>query len=211
MATRLLYKSAGVGKMNKHLTVLSVALLAGGTLSAQPQVYAGAQGGGQAPAYPPPANSQQYDPAYGQQYDPNYGQQYDPAYGQQYDPAYDGGYADAYDPYFIPPYPGGDYLWVDGFWSPQHVWIGGYWRSPRFGVYRWSGPRYVARTYYRPYRGGFGYMSRGNFSFRSSGRFENRSFQSHGYQNNQRGGERSFQAPRGGGQSFGIARQRWWP
>src|SRR5689334_5762951 len=133
--------------MNKQFAVLSVALLAGGTMLAQPQ-------GGYAPGYPPPANSQSYDPAYGLQYDP--------AYGQQYDPAYDEGYADAYDPSFIPPYPGGDYVWVDGFWSPQHVWIGGYWRSPRFGVYRWSGPRYVPRTYYRPYRGGFGYMNRGN-------------------------------------------------
>src|SRR5689334_22370287 len=173
--------------MNKQLAVSFLALLAGGAL------LASAQGGGYPQAYPPPANSQPYDPAYDQQTDPRYGQQYDPGYEQ--------GYADAYDPYFIPPYPGGDYVWVDGFWSPQHVWIAGYWRSPRFGVYRWTGRRYVPRAYYRPYRGGFGYMNRDNFRFGSNERFDyrSRSFPSHGYQNYQNGGERNF---RGGGPSF---------
>src|SRR5947209_11259191 len=118
-------------EMNKEANVFAVALFAGGTLLAQPPVYPGAQGGGYPSDYAPPANSQPYDPAYTQQYDPAYGQQYNPTYDANYDRGYDQGYADAYDPYFIPPYPGEDYAWVDGYWSPQHIWIGGYWRSPR--------------------------------------------------------------------------------
>src|SRR4051794_11125753 len=81
-------------EMNNKANILAVALFAGGTMLAQPEVYPGAQGGGYPPGYAPPANSQTYDPAYNQQYDPAYGQQYDPTYDPTYDRGYDQGYAD---------------------------------------------------------------------------------------------------------------------
>src|SRR4051794_15075116 len=60
----------------------------------------------------------------------------------------------AYDQQYIPPCPGPDYDWVDGYWAPQggrNVWIAGFWRPPVV-QYRVA-PRYVAPRYYNSYRG----------------------------------------------------------
>src|ERR1035441_10985423 len=79
--------------MKTTLGVLAAALIAAGTMFAQPRVAIGIGAGGYGPGYYPP-----------------------PAYTQ-----------------YMPPCPGPDYAWVDGYWVPRggrNVWIGGYWRSP---------------------------------------------------------------------------------
>jgi hypothetical protein len=70
-----------------------------------------------------------------------------------------GGYAPAYYPppayaqaQAVPPCPGPDYTWVDGYWSPRGVWVGGYWNRPYVRGYR-EAPRYVEPRYYNSYRG----------------------------------------------------------
>src|SRR5664279_5477674 len=104
--------------MKTTLGVLAVALMAGGTMFAQPRVAIGIGVGGYGPGYYPP-----------------------PAYQQ-----------------YVPPCPGPDYAWVDGYWAPQggrNVWINGFWRAPFVSGYRVA-PRYVAPRYYNSY-GGNGY------------------------------------------------------
>ena len=72
-----------------------------------------------------------------------------------------GGYGPGYYPppayaeQYVPPCPGPDYTWVDGYWTPQggrNVWIGGFWRAPYVTGYRVA-PRYIAPRYYNSYRG----------------------------------------------------------
>jgi hypothetical protein len=68
---------------------------------------------------------------------------------------------------YMPPCPGPDYAWVDGYWVPRggrNVWIAGYWRAPYFSGYR-AAPRYVGPRYYNSYRGNdrhYGSSYRGN-------------------------------------------------
>lgn len=64
-----------------------------------------------------------------------------------------GGYAPGYYPpppvyaqRYVPPCPGPDYTWVNGYWN-QGVWVGGFWRAPFAGGYR------VAPRYYNSFRG----------------------------------------------------------
>jgi hypothetical protein len=83
-----------------------------------------------------------------------------------------GGYGPGYYPppasaQYMPPCPGPDYAWVDGYWVPRggrNVWIAGYWRAPYIGGYRVA-PRYVGPRYYNSYRAGdrhYGNSYRGN-------------------------------------------------
>ena len=77
-----------------------------------------------------------------------------------------GGYGPAYyappPPVYavsVPPCPGPDYSWIDGYWYPNgggYRWNAGYWaRRPYSGAY-WVAPRYEGRRYYRGYwRQGF--------------------------------------------------------
>jgi hypothetical protein len=76
-----------------------------------------------------------------------------------------GGYAPGYYPRYssvqtvVPPCPGPDYTWVDGYWSPyggRNAWVSGYWARPAYagGYYvapRYAQPRYDNR-YYDAYR-----------------------------------------------------------
>ena len=68
-----------------------------------------------------------------------------------------GGYAPGYYQRYpsvqavVPPCPGPDYNWVDGYWSPyrgHNAWVSGYWaRQPHY----YAQPRYDNR-YYGAYR-----------------------------------------------------------
>jgi hypothetical protein len=102
--------------MKTTLGILAVALIAGGTLFAQPRFSVGIGVGGYGPGYYPP-----------------------PAYTQ-----------------YMPPCPGPDYSWVEGYWVPRggrNIWINGFWRSPYVTGYRVA-PRYAAPRYYNnSYRG----------------------------------------------------------
>jgi hypothetical protein len=53
--------------------------------------------------------------------------------------------------YYVPPQPGPDFVWVEGYWYPQgshYVWHNGYWtRAPYADAY-WVAPYYSGRTYY---------------------------------------------------------------
>jgi WXXGXW repeat (2 copies) len=87
-----------------------------------------------------------------------------------------GGYGPGYYPppayaQYVPPCPGPDYAWVDGYWAPQggrNVWIAGFWNRPFVSGYRVA-PRYVEPRYDNSYRGNDrnydrarGYENRGN-------------------------------------------------
>lgn len=71
-----------------------------------------------------------------------------------------GGYGPGYYPppayaQYVPPCPGPDYTWVDGYWAPQggrNVWIAGFWNRPFVSGYRVA-PRYVEPRYDNSYRG----------------------------------------------------------
>jgi hypothetical protein len=70
-----------------------------------------------------------------------------------------GGYGPGYQPsayaQYMPPCPGPDYAWIDGYWVPRggrNVWINGYWRSPYVGGYRVA-PRYAGPGHYSSDRG----------------------------------------------------------
>ena len=44
-----------------------------------------------------------------------------------------------------PPMPGAGYVWVDGYWGPDHgryVWIPGVWQRPPYAGAYWSHPHY---------------------------------------------------------------------
>ena len=125
--------------MQTKLKILAVALIAGGTMFAQPRVSIGVGAGGYGPGYYPP-----------------------PAYAK-----------------YMPPCPGPDYAWVDGYWVPRggrNVWIAGYWRAPYISSYR-AAPRYAGPGYYNSYRGGERDRYRGG---------ERRSNGGHGYSNGYR-------------------------
>ena len=51
----------------------------------------------------------------------------------------------AYAQQYVPPCPGPDYTWVDGYWDGG-VWTNGFWRAPYVTGYR------VAPRYYETYR-----------------------------------------------------------
>lgn len=54
----------------------------------------------------------------------------------------------------LPPRPGAEYVWVDGYWYPvgrHYRWHRGYWtRAPYYGA-RWTGPHYEGGRYYNGY------------------------------------------------------------
>jgi hypothetical protein len=119
--------------MKTKFRLLAVALIAGGTMFAQPRLSIGVRVGGYAPGYYPPA--------------PHVAQ-------------------------YVPPCPGPDYTWVDGYWTPQggrNIWIAGFWRAPYVAAYG-VGPRYVAPRYYTPYRG----YDRDDRYHRYESRYQNR-------------------------------------
>jgi len=145
--------------MKTTFGILAAALIAGGTMFAQPRVAIGVGVGGYGPGYYPP-----------------------PAYAR-----------------YMPPCPGPDYVWTDGYWALQggsNVWIDGYWRSPYMSGYRMA-PRYVAPRYFAPrYENSYRGYDRGyQNSYRGNARgYEGR--------NQNRGGERNQNRGRGTSNSF---------
>jgi hypothetical protein len=107
-------------------------------------------------------------------------------YGQGY---YDGAPVYASD---IPPCPGPDYDWVDGYWSQDYgrrSWIAGSWNRRQF-----ERPRYDNRFYGNAYRGNSYGGSYGGNSYSGNDRRESYSRP----QWNDRGGERGRSNDRGG-------------
>jgi hypothetical protein len=53
--------------------------------------------------------------------------------------------------YRVPPQPGPDYAWVDGYWYPengQYRWHNGYWTHPPYPDAYWVAPYYQGNQYY---------------------------------------------------------------
>lgn len=53
--------------------------------------------------------------------------------------------------YRVPPQPGPDYMWVEGYYYPQgprYVWHDGYWTRPPYEGAYWVAPYYVGGQYY---------------------------------------------------------------
>jgi hypothetical protein len=53
--------------------------------------------------------------------------------------------------YRVPPQPGPDYLWVEGYWYPQgahYVWHNGYWTRPPYQGAYWVAPYWQNREYF---------------------------------------------------------------
>jgi hypothetical protein len=59
--------------------------------------------------------------------------------------------------YRVPPQPGPDYEWVEGYWYPmngRYVWHNGYWTHPPYPGAYWVAPYYERGEYYPGYWGG---------------------------------------------------------
>ena len=53
--------------------------------------------------------------------------------------------------YRVPPQPGPDYVWIDGYWYPQngqYRWHNGYWTHPPYPNAYWVAPYYERGQYY---------------------------------------------------------------
>jgi hypothetical protein len=61
---------------------------------------------------------------------------------------------------YRPPYPGPEYVWIDGYWNGPR-WIAGYWASPPYAGAYWVGPRWAGGHFYRGYWGGPRYVAPG--------------------------------------------------
>ncbi len=131
--------------------LLAMAVLAGGSMFAQPGYSNDPRAGG---------------PGYG---GPDAGYNQSPSYGAVAPgPGPGGGYEAA-----IPPSPGPGYVWIPGYWSQnyaQSVWVPGYWaiQTASSGYYGGYGPGYYAPGYYGAgYYGGIyfggGYFRGGYF------------------------------------------------
>lgn len=54
----------------------------------------------------------------------------------------------------IPPSPGPDFVWIEGYWYPvgrHYRWHGGYWTRPPYAGARWVAPRHDGERYYAGY------------------------------------------------------------
>jgi hypothetical protein len=59
--------------------------------------------------------------------------------------------------YRVPPRPGPDYVWVEGYQYPQgshYKWHDGYWTRPAYNGARWVEPRHDGQQYYGGYWAG---------------------------------------------------------
>ena len=53
--------------------------------------------------------------------------------------------------YRVPPRPGPEYVWVEGYWYPQgsrYLWHDGYWTRPPYEGAYWVAPYYVGGQYF---------------------------------------------------------------
>lgn len=65
----------------------------------------------------------------------------------------------------LPPQPGPEFVWVDGYWYPvgrHYRWHRGYWTRPPYHGARWVGPRHDGERFYNGYWEG----DRGRFEHR---------------------------------------------
>jgi hypothetical protein len=80
--------------------------------------------------------------------------------------------------YRVPPQPGPDYVWVEGYQYPQggrYVWHNGYWTRPPYEGAYWVAPYHVGGQYYAGrWEGGRGYVSHDHRWDRSRQRDERR-------------------------------------
>lgn len=56
--------------------------------------------------------------------------------------------------YRVPPRPGPDYTWVEGYWYPQngrYLWHDGYWTRPPYADAYWVDPYYSNGRYFSGY------------------------------------------------------------
>jgi WXXGXW repeat (2 copies) len=56
--------------------------------------------------------------------------------------------------YRVPPQPGSEFVWVEGYWYPQghkYRWHDGYWTRPPFAGAYWVAPYYGSGRYYAGY------------------------------------------------------------
>lgn len=54
----------------------------------------------------------------------------------------------------LPPSPGPEFVWVDGYWYPvghRYRWHAGYWSRPYYAGARWVAPRYEGQRFYGGY------------------------------------------------------------
>jgi len=54
----------------------------------------------------------------------------------------------------LPPRPGPEFVWVDGYWYPvgrHYRWHAGYWTRPPYAGARWIGPRHEGGRFYNGY------------------------------------------------------------
>ena len=56
--------------------------------------------------------------------------------------------------YHVPPAPGPEYVWVEGYWYPQghhYQWHDGYWTRPPYANAYWVEPYYAQGRYFEGY------------------------------------------------------------
>src|SRR5947209_4749315 len=65
--------------------------------------------------------------------------------------------------YRVPPQPGPDFVWVEGYWYPQghrYVWHDGYWTRPPYAGAYWVAPYHAGNQYYAGrWEGSRGYVN----------------------------------------------------
>jgi hypothetical protein len=80
--------------------------------------------------------------------------------------------------YRVPPQPGPDYVWVEGYQYPQggrYVWHDGYWTRPPYDGAYWVAPYHVGGQYYPGrWEGSRGYVAHDHRWDRSKQRDERR-------------------------------------
>jgi len=80
--------------------------------------------------------------------------------------------------YRVPPPPGRDYEWIEGYWYPQgshYVWHNGYWTHPPYEGAYWVAPYYSGGRYFEGrWEGRQGYISHDHRWDRSHQRDERR-------------------------------------
>ena len=82
---------------------------------------------------------------------------------------------------YMPPSPGPDYDWVDGYWSQNHgrnAWVSGYWNRRLFRSHQTLAPRFDNRFNDRDYRPDYNHDYRPDYNrnFNRQDRNQNREF-----------------------------------
>jgi hypothetical protein len=191
------YQAEGWTEMKTKLVALAV--LAGSSMFAQgyPQHGYPQQQGNPQQGYPQQGDPQQ---GYPQQGDPQQGYAQPPQGYAQPQQGYDQGY-DQQPPIYasrIPPSPGPDYGFIDGYWSVNYgrrIWIAGYWSKRHFEQPRYGNGFIANRNFSRP---NFDSGRRENFSHSfDSGRYREQGRSRESGRDSGRGNNRSGNSFRG--------------